>query len=60
LLDSEAGGSGDLPPIVKKSVQEGRYSPSTGMEMSEWQIILEQFIMMGVVVKEQVVNIDSD
>jgi hypothetical protein len=41
LYDSEAGGSGDLPPIVKKSFQEGRYSLSTGMEMSEWQIMLE-------------------
>jgi hypothetical protein len=47
LLDSEVGGSGDLPPIVKESSQEGHYSPSIGMEMSEWQIMLEQFIMMG-------------
>jgi hypothetical protein len=54
------GGSRELPPIVKQSFQEGHYSPSTGMEMSEWQIMLEQFIAMGVVVKEEVVNIDSD
>jgi hypothetical protein len=47
LLDSEVGGSGDLPPIVKKSFQEGHYSPLTGMEKSEWQIIQEQFIAMG-------------
>jgi hypothetical protein len=60
LLDSEAGGSGDLPPIVKKFFQEGCYSPSTVMEMSEWQIMLEQFIAMGVVVKEEVVSIDNE
>jgi hypothetical protein len=30
------------------------------MEMSECQIMLEQFIVMGIVVKEEVVNIDSD
>jgi hypothetical protein len=60
LLDSEAGSSGDHPPMVKKSFQQGHYSPSTGIEMSDWQIMLEQFIVMGVVVKEEVVNIDSD
>jgi hypothetical protein len=30
------------------------------MEMSEWQIIIEQFIAMGVIVKEEVVNINSE
>jgi hypothetical protein len=47
LLDSEVGGSRDLPPIVNKFFQEGRYSPSAGMEMSEWHIMLEQFIAKG-------------
>jgi hypothetical protein len=60
LLDSEAGGSGDLLPIVKMSFQDGRYSPLTGMEMIEWQIILEQFIAMGLILNEEVVNIDSE
>jgi hypothetical protein len=50
----------ELQPIVKQSFQEGCYSPSTGMEMSEWQIMLEQLIAMGVVIKEEDVNIDSD
>jgi hypothetical protein len=54
------GGFRDLPPIVKKSFQEGCCSPSIGMEMSDWQIMLEQFIAMGVVVKEEVVNINSE
>jgi hypothetical protein len=53
-------GFSELPPIVKRSFQEGRYSPSIGMEMNEWQIMLEQFVAMGVDVKEEVINIDSD
>jgi hypothetical protein len=32
----------------------------TGMEMSEWEIILEQFLAMEVIVKQEVVNIDND
>jgi hypothetical protein len=35
LLDAEAGGSGELLPIVKQSFQEGCYSPSIGMVMNE-------------------------
>jgi hypothetical protein len=60
LLDVEAGASDDLPPLVKQSFKEDHYSPSTGMEESEWKIMLEQFIAMGVVVKDKVINIDSD
>jgi hypothetical protein len=30
------------------------------MEEREWQIMLEQFIVMGVVVKDKVIDIDSD
>jgi hypothetical protein len=30
------------------------------MEEREWQIMLEQFIASGVVVKNEVINIDSD
>jgi hypothetical protein len=60
LLDVEVGGFSELPPIVKRSFREGRYSPSIGMEMNEWQIMLEQFVAMGVDVKEEVINIDSD
>jgi hypothetical protein len=60
LLDAEAGASDELPPLVKQSFKEGRYSSSTGMEVVEWQIMLEQFIAMRVVVKDKVINIDSD
>jgi hypothetical protein len=30
------------------------------MEVDEWHIILEQFLAMGVIVKTEVVNVDSD
>jgi hypothetical protein len=36
LLDVKAGASDGLPPLVKQSFKEGRYSPSTGMEEKEW------------------------
>jgi hypothetical protein len=60
LLDAEARAFDELPSLVKQSFKDGRYSPSTGMEEWEWQIMLEQFIAMGVVVKDEVIYIDSD
>jgi hypothetical protein len=39
--------------------KDGLYSP-TGTEEVEWQILLQQFIPSGVVVKNEVINIDSD
>jgi hypothetical protein len=30
------------------------------MEMDEWKILLNQFIAMGMVAKDKVINIDSD
>jgi hypothetical protein len=41
----------DILPHMKRSFAEKRYSPSTGMDQSEWEIILEQLIIMGYVVK---------
>jgi hypothetical protein len=60
LVDVEAGTSDELPILIKQSFRDGRYSPSTGMEKLEWQIMLQQFIVSGVVVKDEIVNIDSD
>jgi hypothetical protein len=60
LLDVEAGDSDELPLLVRQSFKDGRYSPSTRMEEREWQIMLEQFIATSVVVKDEVINIDSD
>jgi hypothetical protein len=60
LLDVEAGASDELPLIIKQSFKDGRYSPSTSMEEREWQIMLEQFIESGLVIKNEIINIDSD
>jgi hypothetical protein len=60
LLDVEARASDKLPLTIRQSFKDGRYSPSTGMEEVEWQILLKQFIASGVVVKNEVINIDSD
>jgi hypothetical protein len=46
--------------MIRQSFKDGWYSPSTGMEEVEWQIMLEQFIASGVVVKNEVININSD
>jgi hypothetical protein len=60
LLDVDVGASDELPLAIRQSFKDGRYSPSIGMEEGEWQIMLEQFIASGVVVKIEVINIDSD
>jgi hypothetical protein len=54
------GASDELPLAIRQSFKDDRYSSLTGMEEREWQIILEQFIVSGVVVKNEVKNIDSD
>jgi hypothetical protein len=60
LVDVEMGASDDLPLIIRQSLKDGRYSPSTGIEEIDWQIMLEQFIVNGVVVNDEIINIDSD
>jgi hypothetical protein len=60
LLDVDAGDSDVLLLSIRQSFKDGRYSPSTGMEEREWQIMLEQSIASRVVVKNEVINIDSD
>jgi hypothetical protein len=46
--------------LIKQSFRDGRYSPSTRMEELEWQIMLQQFIVSGVVAKDEIANVDSD
>jgi hypothetical protein len=54
------GALDELQLLIKQSFRDGRYSPSTRMEELEWQIMLQQFIASGVVVKNKVINVDSD
>jgi hypothetical protein len=37
-------------------LRDGIHSPSTGMDRSEWEIILEQLLITGLIVKEEVVS----
>jgi hypothetical protein len=41
---------------MKRSFVERWYPPSTGMDWSEWEIILEELIRMGYTVKEEPVS----
>jgi hypothetical protein len=60
LLEVEVGASDELPLTIRQSFKDSPYSHSTRMQEVEWQIMLEQFIASGVVVKNEVINIDSD
>jgi hypothetical protein len=60
LVDVEAGALDKLPLLIKQFIKDGHYSPSIGIEELEWQIMLQQFIASGVVVKNEVINVDSD
>jgi hypothetical protein len=38
---------------MRRSFVDRRYSPSTGMGLSEWKVILEELTHMGYIVKEE-------
>jgi hypothetical protein len=42
---------------MQRSFVDRRYSPLTGMGLSEWEVIIDELIRMGYVVKEE---LDSD
>jgi hypothetical protein len=46
------------PPRMQRLFVDRQYSPSTGMGLSEWEIILEELTRMGYIVKKEL-NIDS-
>jgi hypothetical protein len=60
LVNVGVGTSDELPLVLRQSFKDGRYSPSAGMEEIEWKIMLEQFIESGVVIKDEIIDIDSD
>jgi hypothetical protein len=59
LIDVGAGTFDELPFVGIQSFKDGRYSPSTGMEEIEWQIMLEQFVASDVV-RDEIIDIDND
>jgi hypothetical protein len=56
LDDSKRGACGDISSRMKRSFVEQQYSSSTGMDKKEWEIILEELIIMGYIVKHEVVS----
>jgi hypothetical protein len=44
---------GAISPHMRRSFVDRQYSPSTGMDLSEWKIILDELIRMGYIVKKE-------
>jgi hypothetical protein len=44
---------GAISPRMRRSFVDRRYSPLTGMGLSEWKIILDELIHMGCIVKKE-------
>jgi hypothetical protein len=44
---------GAISPHMRRSFVDRRYSPSTGMGLSEWEVILDELIHMGNIVKDE-------
>jgi hypothetical protein len=47
---------GAVSLCMRRSFVQRRYSPSTGMGLSEWEVILDEFTRMGYIVKEEPVS----
>jgi hypothetical protein len=60
LIDIGAGTSDELLLLIRQSFKDGRYFPSTRMEEIVWQIMLDQFVASVVVVKDDIIDIDSN
>jgi hypothetical protein len=54
------GADGALSPHMRRSFVDQQYSPSTGMNRNEWEIILEELIRMGFLVKHDPVSEGDD
>jgi hypothetical protein len=44
---------GAISPRMRRSFVDRRYSPLTGMGLSEWEVILDELIHMGYIVKKE-------
>jgi hypothetical protein len=44
---------GVICPCMRRSFVDRQYSPSTGMARREWEVILDQLIRKGYIVKEE-------
>jgi hypothetical protein len=48
-----ADAPGAILPHMRRSFIHKQYSPSTGMDQSEWEIILEELMGMRLIVKNE-------
>jgi hypothetical protein len=55
-----ADASGMISHWMKRLFVDRQYSPSTGMDRSEWEIILEEHTCMGYLVKQEPVSKGDD
>jgi hypothetical protein len=44
---------GAISPRMRRSFVDRWYSPSIGMGLSEWEVILDELIRMGYIVKKE-------
>jgi hypothetical protein len=51
---------GAILPHMRRSFVDKQYLPSTGMDQSEWKIILEELTHMGYIVKKEPESEDDD
>jgi hypothetical protein len=49
-----------ISPRMRRSFIDKQYSPSTDMDQSEWEIILEELIRMGLIVKKEPISEGDD
>jgi hypothetical protein len=45
-----------ISPHMRRSFVDRQYSPSTSMDRSEWEILLEELMRMGYIVKQESVS----
>jgi hypothetical protein len=55
-----ANAYGAISPQMRCSFVDRQYSPSTGMDRSEWEIILGELIHMGLLVKQEPISKGED
>jgi hypothetical protein len=51
---------GAILPQMRRSFVDRQYSASTGLDRSEWEIILEELICMGFIVKQEPISEGGD
>jgi hypothetical protein len=51
---------GTIYPRMQRSFVDRQYSPSIGMDLSEWEIILDEHIRMGILQRKNPIVTEPD